>query len=75
MRSRLILVRRVDTDGDNIGNNADPDDDNDGVDDLSDVFPLDPSESEDTDGDNIQVIMRIPMMTTTVSMIYRMFSR
>ena len=32
-----------DTDGDNIGNNADPDDDNDGVDDLSDVFPLDPS--------------------------------
>ena len=42
-----------DADGDNIGNNADPDDDNDGVDDLSDIFPLDPSESEDADGDNI----------------------
>ena len=53
MRSCMDPAETVDTDGDNIGNNADPDDDNDGVDDLSDVFPLDPSESEDADGDNI----------------------
>ena len=41
----------VDTDGDLIGNNADPDDDGDGVDDGADAFPLDSSESVDTDGD------------------------
>lgn len=30
----------VDTDGDSMGNNADPDDDNDGVADANDAFPL-----------------------------------
>ncbi len=42
-----------DTDGDGIGNNADPDDDNDGVPDSQDAFPLDPTESADSDGDGV----------------------
>ncbi len=33
----------VDTDGDSIGNNADPDDDNDGYLDENDAYPLDPT--------------------------------
>ena len=43
----------LDTDLDGIGNNADTDDDNDGVPDISDAFPLDVSESVDTDGDGV----------------------
>ena len=43
----------MDTDGDGVGNNADTDDDNDGVLDINDAFPLDSSESLDTDGDGI----------------------
>jgi hypothetical protein len=43
----------LDTDGDGIGNNADPDDDNDGVLDDDDAFPLDSLESTDTDSDGI----------------------
>ena len=43
----------VDTDSDGIGNNADPDDDNDGVADATDAFPLNAAESVDTDGDGI----------------------
>jgi hypothetical protein len=42
-----------DTDGDGIFDSVDLDDDNDGVPDISDVFPLDPNESFDTDGDGI----------------------
>lgn len=34
----------VDTDGDNLGNNADTDDDSDGVLDVNDAFPLDATE-------------------------------
>lgn len=41
----------IDTDGDGIGNNTDPDDDNDGVLDENDDLPLDPADSVDTDGD------------------------
>jgi len=41
----------LDTDGDGIGNNADPDDDNDGVDDNTDAVPGDATESVDKDGD------------------------
>ena len=37
------------TDTDGIGNNFDPDDDGDGVIDSLDAFPLDFSESEDSD--------------------------
>ena len=37
----------LDTDRDGIGNNADPDDDNDGVPDVSDQYPLDASRSSD----------------------------
>jgi hypothetical protein len=36
-----------------VGNVADADDDGDGVDDTADVFPLDPTEYVDSDGDNI----------------------
>ena len=43
----------LDTDGDEIGDEADPDDDGDGVDDGLDAFPLDPTEWLDTDGDGI----------------------
>jgi hypothetical protein len=47
------LTETLDTDNDGTGNNADTDDDNDGVDDVADAFPLDGSESVDTDGDLI----------------------
>ncbi|OGT76282.1 MAG: hypothetical protein A3I78_08520 [Gammaproteobacteria bacterium RIFCSPLOWO2_02_FULL_56_15] len=40
-------------DGDALGDACDPDDDNDSVPDSSDAFPLDASESMDTDGDGI----------------------
>ncbi|MDB2667799.1 hypothetical protein N9Y71_05900 [Luminiphilus sp.] len=43
----------LDTDGDGIGNNADTDDDGDGILDIEDAFSLDPSEWLDTDGDGI----------------------
>ncbi|HBY84750.1 MAG TPA: hypothetical protein DEO86_02645, partial [Colwellia sp.] len=41
------------SDLDGIGNNADPDDDGDGVLDVYDQFPLDPLETIDTDLDGI----------------------
>ena len=46
-------IEAFDTDGDGVGNNADPDDDNDGVEDGSDAFPLDAAELVDTDGDGV----------------------
>jgi dipeptidyl aminopeptidase/acylaminoacyl peptidase len=42
---------QLNTDGDAQGNACDADNDNDGVDDSQDAFPLDPNESADTDGD------------------------
>jgi len=42
-----------DFDGDGIPNDSDSDDDNDGVDDVDDAFPLDSSESADADGDGV----------------------
>jgi len=42
-----------DTDADGQGDVCDTDDDNDGVADAQDAFPLDPNESVDTDGDGI----------------------
>ncbi len=44
---------QTNTDGDSEGDACDADDDNDGVPDVSDAFPLDPTESVDTDGDRI----------------------
>ena len=41
----------ADYDGDGAKNSEDADDDNDGVEDSSDLYPLDESESADTDGD------------------------
>ena len=43
----------VDTDSDGIGNNADSDDDNDGVTDANDAFPLNEEEWSDSDGDGV----------------------
>ncbi|MBT5391088.1 MAG: hypothetical protein HOL22_01950, partial [Euryarchaeota archaeon] len=44
---------QLDTDGDNLGDLCDLDDDNDGLDDSNDAFPLDPSEQMDSDNDGI----------------------
>jgi cadherin-like protein/thrombospondin type 3 repeat protein/FG-GAP repeat protein len=44
---------QVDTDNDSIGDVCDVDIDNDGVLNLADVFPNDPNETTDTDGDGI----------------------
>ena len=41
------------TTGDALGDACDPDDDNDGVNDLADAFPLDACASVDTDGDKL----------------------
>jgi len=43
----------LDHDGDGVGNNADTDDDNDGVADTLDAFPLDANEALDSDGDGV----------------------
>lgn len=53
--ARLFLSSdlRNDVDTDFIINSADADDDNDGTPDLTDAFPLDPTETLDTDGDTI----------------------
>jgi hypothetical protein len=44
-------VQFIDTDLDGLGNDTDTDDDNDGVEDTSDAFSLNPNEQKDTDGD------------------------
>ncbi|WP_372777453.1 CocE/NonD family hydrolase [Litorivivens sp.] len=44
---------QLDSDRDGDGNVCDEDDDNDGVRDEEDAFPLDPSEDTDTDGDGV----------------------
>lgn len=49
----LDMYADVDTDGDNVPNRVDLDDDNDGVLDTKDQFPLDVTRSKDTDGDGI----------------------
>ena len=49
----LDPTEQYDSDGDGIGNNADNDDDNDGVVDEEDLFPYNPNESNDTDGDGV----------------------
>ena len=41
------------TSGNGCGDNSDTDSDNDGVDDINDLFPLDPTESADNDADGI----------------------
>ena len=49
----LDAAEWLDTDSDGFGNNADTDDDNDGVADESDIFPLDSNEFADTDLDGV----------------------
>ncbi|MEM9033083.1 MAG: hypothetical protein AAGD18_00695 [Actinomycetota bacterium] len=52
--SQPIQVTTVgDFDGDGLLDSEDPDDDNDGVDDVNDAFPFDPNESADSDGDGV----------------------
>jgi len=46
-------LQTADFDGDGIPNESDSDDDNDGIADAYDAFPLDASEGVDTDGDGI----------------------
>lgn len=52
-RMRLYVLTTGDYDDDGIPNAADTDNDNDGVEDASDVFPYDPAEWADTDGDGV----------------------
>ncbi|RYZ89043.1 MAG: hypothetical protein EOO68_25810, partial [Moraxellaceae bacterium] len=49
----LIAGEQKDSDADGIGDNADPDDDNDSILDAADKFPFDPKENKDFDGDGI----------------------
>jgi hypothetical protein len=49
----IFVVDVTDTDGDGTADDVDADDDNDGVLDAADPFPLDPNETIDTDGDGI----------------------
>jgi len=51
--SMLEAPQWNDTDGDGLPDGIDPDDDNDGVLDVDDAFPTDPTESVDTDNDGI----------------------
>ena len=46
-------MEHLDTDGDGVGNRADPDDDGDGVPDHLDDVPLDHRDAVDTDGDGL----------------------
>ncbi len=46
-------MEQLDHDNDGVGNNADTDDDGDGVSDILDTFPLDAFESADSDGDGV----------------------
>jgi hypothetical protein len=48
-----VNADQADLDGDSWGDVCDDDDDNDGVLDLLDLFPRDPDESADTDGDGV----------------------
>lgn len=49
----IANTNQIDTDNDKQGDACDNDDDNDGVLDTDDMFPLDPNESIDTDNDGI----------------------
>ena len=49
----IVVTVTGDFDGDGIPDNLDPDDDNDGVDDVDDAFPYDPNETADADGDGV----------------------
>tara|TARA_B100000676_G_C18081137_1_gene851322 strand:+ start:128 stop:1954 length:1827 start_codon:yes stop_codon:yes gene_type:complete len=50
---RATRLTLADTDNDGTLDREDTDDDNDGIPDIDDPFPLDPAESVDTDGDGV----------------------
>ena len=52
-RLRLYVLTTGDYDDDGTPNASDPDNDNDGVDDVLDAFPYDPAEWADSDGDGV----------------------
>jgi len=52
-KSLILTPKFIDSDYDGISDKLDTDDDNDGVLDADDAFPLDANESVDTDGDGI----------------------
>ena len=52
-QAAAFLASSFDADGDGLSDDLDPDDDNDGVADEDDAFPLDPAESVDSDGDGV----------------------
>lgn len=47
----IYSIDQTNTDGDDLGDICDPDDDGDGVEDFYDAFPLDPTETADFDND------------------------
>ncbi|MFH2144050.1 MAG: hypothetical protein ABIJ97_16615, partial [Bacteroidota bacterium] len=55
----------VDTDGDGTFDSLDPDDDNDGVPDISDISPLDPQVCADMDGDGCDDCSQNPTSVVT----------
>ena len=65
MRLLTVQQRRCITDNDGTGNNADTDDDNDGIEDALDAFPMDAS-SLLIPTMTAWVTTRIPMMTVMV---------
>ncbi len=52
-RYTFTFTTMMDTDGDNWPDILDDDDDNDGVEDVNDTYPLDPTEQFDSDGDGL----------------------
>ena len=64
---RFIVDSGLDHDGDGITNHVDPDDDNDGVEDIRDAFPSNAAEWADTNGNGRGDNRRVPALGTETS--------